>query len=183
ARLKRRRNEARLTGQRPGARSVPVFMFRTAGFRDSVRPCAAGLPVPLIRIFSRGNGHGLSRDLGLVAGLLADAGNVVEPVAFSNEKGLRYLHMGGMWLERGWKGRADLQISLEHIYPPALPLARRNLWMPNPEWFKPRWRDDLGDLSGTLCKTRHAEDIFAGFGCRPRFVGFTSEDRIDHAVP
>ena len=139
--------------------------------------------MPLIRILSRGNGHGLSRDLGLVASLLADAGNAIEPVAFSNEKGLRYLHMGGMWLERGWKGRADLQISLEHIYPPALPLARRNLWMPNPEWFKPRWRDDLGDLSGTLCKTRHAEDIFAGFGCRPRFVGFTSEDRIDHAVP
>ena len=139
--------------------------------------------MPLIRILGRGNGHGLDRDLGLVAGLLADAGHAVEPVAFSNEKGLRYLHIGGMWLERGWKGRADLQVSLEHIYPPALPLARRNLWMPNPEWFKPRWRSELDGLSGTLCKTRHAEEIFTDLGCRPRFVGFTSEDRRDQTVP
>ena len=139
--------------------------------------------MPLVRILSRGNGHGLSRDLGLVAGLLADAGNTVEPIAFSNEKGVRSLHIGGMCLARRWQGRADLQISLEHIYPRTLPLARRNLWMPNPEWFKPRWRVELPVIAGTLCKTRHAEGIFAGFDCRPRYVGFTSQDRLDRAVP
>lgn len=139
--------------------------------------------MPLTRILGRDNGHGLSRDIALVAGLLAEAGHTVEPIAFSNEKGLRNLHIGGLWLQRAWKGRADLQLCLEHIYPNVLPLARRNLWMPNPEWFRPRWRDALGDLSGTLCKTHHAVEIFAGLGCRPRFVGFTSQDRRDAAVP
>ena len=139
--------------------------------------------MPLTRILSRASVHGLSRDLGLVAGLLAQAGHAIEPVAFSNEKGLRLLRISGMQMARCWKGRADLQISLEHLYPPTLPLARRNLWIPNPEWFKPRWRDELSGIAGTLCKTRHAETIFAGFDCRPRYVGFTSQDRLDRAVP
>lgn len=139
--------------------------------------------MPLTRILSRANAHGLSRDLGLVAGLLADAGHAIEPVAFSNEKGLRLLRISGMQVARCWKGRADLQILLEHFYPPTLSLARRNLWMPNPEWFRPRWRDKLAAIDGTLCKTRHAETIFADFGCGPRYVGFTSQDRLDRTVP
>src|SRR5690606_10342903 len=88
-------------------------------------------------------------------------------------------HVAGARLE-GAGRPADLARTHLSADPAA---ARRNLWVPNPEWFKPCWRDDLGDLSGTLCKTHHAEDIFAGLGCRPRFVGFTSEDRLDRAVP
>jgi glycosyltransferase involved in cell wall biosynthesis len=137
----------------------------------------------LVRIFGRDNGAGLSRDMHLVAGLLEQAGHGVELVGFGNEKGVRMLREAGMWVARGWRGRADVQISLEHLYPLSLGLGRRNLLIPNPEWFRDKWRAVLPRIDGVLCKTRHAEAIFTGLGCSTRFIGFTSADRLDTAVP
>ena len=136
----------------------------------------------LVRILGRDNGAGLSRDMQLVASLVERAGHDVEVVGFGNEKGVRMLREAGMWIARGWRGRADVQISLEHLYPLSLGLGRRNLLMPNPEWFRDKWRPVLPRLDGVLCKTRHAERIFGALGCATRFVGFTSEDRLDADV-
>ena len=146
-------------------------------------PAAGGVRMPLIRILARGNGHGLARDLHLLADLLGSSGYAVDPVGFHNEKGVRALRQCGMWVARSWRGRADLQISLEHVYPASLGLARRNLLMPNPEWFKrEKWQGCLPRIDGMLCKTGHAERIFSGLGFRAQRVGFTSEDRCDPAV-
>lgn len=139
--------------------------------------------MPLTRIFSRANGGGLMRDLDLVSSLLSDAGHEVEAIAFGKEKGVRALHLGGLWLAQGWRGRADLQISLEHVYPQSFRLARRNLLMPNPEWFRPRYHASLPRIDVMLCKTLHARRIFSGIGCDARYTGFTSEDRLDAGVP
>lgn len=139
--------------------------------------------MPLVRIFGRDNGAGLSRDMQLVAGLLEQAGHAVEVVGFGNEKGVRMLREAGMWIARGWRGRADVQLSLEHLYPLSLGLGRRNLLIPNPEWFRDKWRPVLPRVDRVLCKTRHAERIFGELGCDTRFIGFTSEDRLDRTVP
>lgn len=134
--------------------------------------------MPSIRIFARGNGHGLAKDLQLLAGLLARSGYAVQPVGFHNEKGVRAVHIGWLRLARGWRGRPDLQLSLEHLYPATLGLARRNLLIPNPEWFRlGKWERHLGRLDGVLCKTRHAQRIFSDLGLPARHLGFTSEDR------
>lgn len=134
--------------------------------------------MPSIRILARGNGHGLAKDLRLLTDLFGQAGYAVQPVGFHSEKGVRALHIGGMWLERGWRGLADVQLSLEHVYPATLGLARRNLMIPNPEWFKAgKWKDCLHRIDGMLCKTAHAQHIFSDMGFDVRQVGFTSEDR------
>ncbi|WP_298576193.1 glycosyltransferase [uncultured Luteimonas sp.] len=140
--------------------------------------------MPSIRILARGNGHGLAKDLDLLADLLGQAGYAVDPVGFHNEKGVRALQIGGMRLARFWRGRVDLQLSLEHVYPNTLSLARRNLLMPNPEWFRTRkWQGSLHRLDGMLCKTVHAQRIFSGMGVDARHVGFTSQDRRLPGVP
>jgi len=139
--------------------------------------------MPFVRIMSRANGGGLQRDLQLVAAVLAGAGYAVQAVGFGNEKGVRALRIAGMRVAALWRGRPDLQLSLEHVYPQALGLARRNLLMPNPEWFRPHYRPQLPRFDALLCKTRHAAAIFAALGCRTRHVGFTSDDRMDSNVP
>lgn len=138
--------------------------------------------MPLVRILGRDNGAGLSRDLTLVAGLLAQAGNTIEVVGFGNEKGIRTLRQAGMWVARSWQGRADLQISLEHVYPLSLGLAKRNWLIPNPEWFRDRWLPVLPRFDQVLCKTRHAQRIFADLGSQTAFIGFTCDDRMDATV-
>ncbi len=139
--------------------------------------------MPLVRIFGRDNGAGLARDMRLVAGLMQQTGHDVEVVGFGNEKGVRMLREAGLWAARSWRGRADLQISLEHVYPLSLGLGRRNLLIPNPEWFRDKWKPTLPRFDTVLCKTRHAGRIFGELGCRTRHIGFTSDDRMDAAVP
>ena len=143
----------------------------------------AARPALRTRIFSRANGGGLMRDLRLVSGVLAGAGHAVEPVAFGKEKGLRNLRLGGMWLAGAWRGRVDVQIALEHMYPRSFALAPRNLLVPNPEWFRADYHASLRHIDVMLCKTPHAMRIFSGLGCEARYVGFTSEDRRDPSVP
>lgn len=139
--------------------------------------------MPLIRIFARANAGGLMRDLQLLRALLYEAGHEVEAIAFGKEKGVRALQLGGMWLAQGWRGRPDLQISLEHVYPQSFRLARRNLLVPNPEWFRPKYHASLPRIDVMLCKTLHARRIFSALGCDARYTGFTSDDRLDAGVP
>lgn len=138
--------------------------------------------MPLVRIMSRANGGGLQRDLQLVAEVLTGAGFEVQAVGFGNEKGVRALRIAGMRMAALWRGRPDLQLALEHVYPLALGLSRRNLLMPNPEWFRPHYQPQLPRFDALLCKTRHAGRIFDALGCSTRHVGFTSDDRIDYTV-
>jgi len=135
------------------------------------------------RLLTRDNGAGLSRDLRLLAEGLADAGLACERVAFgAGGRSGKWTELG-LWADRLRHGRADLQIFIERIYPRCLPLARRNVLVPNPEWTLDTWRPLLPRFDLVLCKTRHAQRIFEAQGCRAVHVGFTSDDRRDASVP
>lgn len=131
---------------------------------------------PQVRLISRENGVGLSRDLDLM--LAALAGQMeVQRVGLQGRTQMR-LQQGGLWARRALHGRAAVQIFSERVYRACLPLAERNLLVPNPEWFLRRWLPLLPRFDAVLCKTRHAERIFRALGSDVRYVGFTSPDRM-----
>lgn len=141
------------------------------------------MTMPEIRVVSRDNGVGLSRDLQLIAEVLRAGGATVETVGFgSSQLGNRARELA-LWTQRALRGPAPVQLFVERVYGRCLSLARRNLLMPNPEWFLPKWQPLLPRFERVLCKTRHAETIFAALGCNTEFTGFTSADRLDPAVP
>lgn len=139
--------------------------------------------MPLIRIISRDNGAGLRRDLRLLRDVLVQAGHEIEVVAFGSEKGINLLRETGMRLQQRWRGRADVQVFVERVYPGLLASGKRNLLIPNPEWFPRDWLQYLPQFDRVLCKTAHARPVFERLGCRTTFIGFTSEDQMDAAVP
>jgi len=136
-----------------------------------------------VRVISRDNGVGLTRDLALVAQTLRQAGREVETVGFGGSGGVNRLREAGLWARRLLAGRIGTQLFLERVYPRCLPLSGHNLLVPNPEWFPPQWLPLLPRFAAVLCKTRHAVDIFDRLGCATRYIGFTSEDQLDTSVP
>ena len=135
-----------------------------------------------IRIITRDNGVGLSHDMGLLADVLSDSGHRVETVGYGGSQAANRLREARMWGRRALRGQVDIQVFVERIYQRCLPLARRNVLMPNPEWFLPKWQRHLPRFDRVLCKTRHAEAIFRAMGCRTVLTGFTSQDVFDPAV-
>ncbi|MEE7547354.1 glycosyltransferase family 4 protein, partial [Xanthomonas sp. Kuri4-1] len=138
---------------------------------------------PVIRVISRDNGVGLTRDLALMADTLEAGGVPVQRVGFKSRRLRDGLRESGLWLSRALGGRVPLQLFSERVYPRCLPLGQRNVLVPNPEWLLPKWLPYLPEFELVLCKTHHAERIFRNLGCRTRFIGFTSEDRHDPEVP
>ena len=124
------------------------------------------------------NGVGLSRDLALLARALEKAGF---PVVRGQPPRRRWQRLASR--VRRAEPIYAANIMLEHIDPRRLSLARRNFFIPNPEWCL--W-GDLAQLDGVdaiLVKTTHAEAIFGGHAHAVRRIGFTSEDRHDPGVP
>jgi hypothetical protein len=155
-------------------------MVAVAGHRD--RGLHA-MTKPDIRVISRDNGVGLSRDLQLVAGVLRDAGRAVEIAAYGGSGMGNRIRELELRARSALRGPVPTQIFIERVYPRCLPAGRRNLLIPNPEWFVPEWRQWLPHFERVLCKTRHVVDIFAGLGCATHYIGFTSLDRLDAGVP
>lgn len=71
----------------------------------------------------------------------------------------------------------ELNFHIESIYPDHFPLARRNILIPNQEFFPNQCRPYLGSIDEVWVKTRVAEDLFKDLGCRARFLGWASIDR------
>lgn len=138
---------------------------------------------PMIRVFGRDNGAGLSRDMALVSATLRAAGLSTEEVRAGHVKSMRWVRELMMGLRTLSGHRCDLQISLERVSHRMLPFARRNVLIPNPEWFSANWIAQLPRFDGVLCKTRNAVEIFRQLGCVAEYIGFTSEDRMDASVP
>jgi hypothetical protein len=90
-------------------------------------------------------------------------------------------------LVRRLTGRAaqrwDVNLMLERIRSEYLATAHRNVLMPHPEWFDERDRGWLPRLDRAFVLTHHAASIFEAIGLRTEYTGFTSEDRLDAAVP
>ncbi|MBO9716984.1 MAG: glycosyltransferase [Pseudoxanthomonas sp.] len=136
-----------------------------------------------LRLLTRDNGVGLSRDLRLLAHGLAEAGWASEPVGLGRGGRSGLAGEAALWARRLWHGRVDTQIFIERVYRRCLPLADHNLLMPNPEWVRDKWRPLLPRFERVLCKTLHAQRVFEAEGCRTTYIGFTSDDRFDPAVP
>ncbi len=73
----------------------------------------------------------------------------------------------------------DINIFLEHVRAEYLPMARANVFIPNPEWFDHRDTGLMPHVHGVFVKTRHAEALFQERTSTVQFIGFTSRDRRD----
>lgn len=136
-----------------------------------------------VRILTRDNGFGLSRDLRRVADALAEAGMQVEPLGMGGDHASNALRAAWLRLLQGWHGAPEIQVFLERTYPRCLLLAPCNVLIPNPEWTGEDAVAVLPRFDAVLCKTRHAVDIFAAQGCATHYIGFSSDDRLDKTVP
>lgn len=136
-----------------------------------------------IRILTRDNGAGLTRDMHVVRDVLREAGHAVECVGFGKEAGINSLRELALRAAAPLRPRVDVQVFLERVYPRLLPLARRNVLIPNPEWFPDAWHALVPRFDAVLCKTHHAVPLFQALGGRAQYVGFTGADRLDASVP
>lgn len=120
-----------------------------------------------IRIFTHFNGKGLESDMRILKEALDNLGQSVEVFnSFDCPDDLPV---------------ADINIYFEWITSKAIPFARLNWFVPNPEWFI----DDLALLNVidlNLCRTREVERIFLELGKPTYFLGFTSKDCFQSGV-
>jgi Glycosyl transferases group 1 len=138
-----------------------------------------------VHLVARDNGAGLSRDIEILRRAIAEAGFELTVSAIGQGGLRRQLQFERVRTQLAWRGlrhgrgasRFDVNLMDERLRPKYLPLARRNVLMPHPEWFAPAWAPDLARIDRVFAKTRHAVPIFQTLGCRTDFVGFTSIDR------
>ena len=136
-----------------------------------------------VHLVARDNGAGLSRDIEILKRALADAGFDLTVSAIGQGGFVRQLQFARVRLAlfarrlRSESARFDVNLMDERLRPKYLPLARRIVLLPHPEWFDPAWASGLSSIDRVFAKTRHAVPIFEALGCSAEFVGFTSIDR------
>ena len=142
-----------------------------------------------VNLVAADNGAGLTRDMNLLAGALAEAGMDITITALRRGK-LRkwfrpYFVRAGNLLRRLLRLKPPFRLNLmqEHIRDEYLPWAEINVLVPNPEYLLQSDIDLLQRVDCVFVKTRHAEEILSRLGGRTEYIGFTSEDRSDALVP
>jgi hypothetical protein len=143
-----------------------------------------------VNLIARDNGFGLSRHMELLHGALTEAGFEVTVSSIRRgalRKALHPVKLRATTLVRRLSGREarrwDVNLMLERVRPEYLSTAHRNVLLPHPEWFDERDRGWLPRLDRAFVLTHHAASIFEAIGLRTEYTGFTSEDRLDAAVP
>lgn len=140
-----------------------------------------------INLIGWDNGRGLSQDMRLLRETLESLGHEVHCTAVGprrrrlSRKALQLrAQLLWQWLRRGCRGswKFDANIMLEHVRPAFFGMARRNLFIPNPEWLSPRDERHLHRFDGLLVKTRVAEDTFRARGINTHHIGFRSTDSL-----
>ncbi|RUL75996.1 glycosyltransferase [Dyella choica] len=133
------------------------------------------------QVIGRDNGAGLSRDLALLTRNLARAEADVTASALPHRG--RLAEWGTRLRLMGRPPAFDLNIMLERIRPEFARAARRNVLIPNPEYFRPRDRAALKTIDTVWVKTRHAERLFQALGMPVRYIGFASMDCLRSDIP
>src|ERR1700677_1274761 len=135
-----------------------------------------------IHVISPVAGFGNGLDLELVSMLLEQNGYEVTryPVRQRGRKA-RYSHVAKRLFS--FRGRFDVNIFLAPIFPEWLPMARKNILIPNAEGFAGHLHKYLPRIDLVLAKTRLTKQVFTKLGCRTEFTSFTSEDHFDEATP
>jgi glycosyltransferase involved in cell wall biosynthesis len=135
-----------------------------------------------IHVISPVAGFGNRLDLDLVAGLLEKHGfRVTRTPVVKRTKGARLRRIAEAMLQN--LGRFDLNIFLAPIFPEWLPLARKNILIPNAEGFAPHMHKYLPKIDLVLAKTRLTERVFRELGCKTEYTGFVSKDQLNEQVP
>ncbi len=147
-----------------------------------------------VNLVFRDNGFGLSRDFRLLAAALRRQGCDVAITALGAEqerwrrskrirtyvRAQRFVHRMGLRVRP--PRQFDINVMFEHVWPDRLLHARRNVALPNPEWFDRRDLRYLPQIDAVWAKSDHAVGIFEQLGCHALRLGFDSEDRFDPAV-
>ena len=136
-----------------------------------------------INLIAWDNNRGLSHDIRLLTGALRNLGHEVSFTAVGPPRQRRWWKSLAQRLQllahrvQGSGGhRYDLSITLEHVSPAHLGLARRNAFIPNPEWFSKRDRRHLGRFDAVFTKTQSATALFNRLGAPAVHIGFQSTD-------
>ena len=72
---------------------------------------------------------------------------------------------------------AEINIFLEVISPVLFPFARKNVWIPNPEWTYKTWIPYLKMIDEVWAKTEECYDIFSAMGIKTILTGWSSLDK------
>jgi glycosyltransferase involved in cell wall biosynthesis len=146
--------------------------------------------VASIHLIAWDNGRGLTHDITLLRDALASLGHQVHVTPVPRKsRGLPWrawairVRMLLDWLRGRGPRRHDLGITLEHVHPAYLGLARRNALVPNPEWLSRRDRKRLHRFDAIFCKTEVARDTFAAQGLPVRVIGFQGIDCRREGIP
>lgn len=126
-----------------------------------------------VQIISKDNGVGLSRDVTILRDAIERARPGCE-VVFTD------------WRDRGKRTKPreyDLNVFLELVNPQFFGDARKNVLVPNPEWYIREWTPHLRRFDEVWAKTRSAEVSFSPYNRSTVFVGWDSVDQWDPAVP
>ena len=74
--------------------------------------------------------------------------------------------------------QAEVNFFIEVINPALFIFARKNIWIPNPEWTYKNWEPYARMVDEIWVKTHEAEKIFQNWDCKVRYVGWTSIDKV-----
>ena len=74
-------------------------------------------------------------------------------------------------------GDAELNIFLEVMNPLLFSFARKNVWIPNPEWTYKTWVPYLKLIDEVWAKTSEAYEIFNNMGVKTIEIGWSSLDK------
>ena len=72
--------------------------------------------------------------------------------------------------------RCDIAIHLEIPRYDCIRLAKRNIFIPNPEWFNIQWKSGLNNFTEIWCKTQDCKRIFEQLHTNTKLSGFISND-------
>ena len=109
---------------------------------------------------------GLMQDAGILRGMLT-------AVFGENVQIFKVPHMFPQCHE------ADLNFFLEVINPSLFAYARKNIWIPNPEWTYKSWIPYAEMVDEIWVKTHEAEDIFKAITTKPvKYIGWSSIDKV-----
>lgn len=134
------------------------------------------------------NGGGLSRDIDVLLEALGECGWRVAINGRGTRSRDRSLWMRALGRARRKalvattsKGliapRFALNLHLEDVSGEYVPLARRNVLIPNQEWIREASFSRLNSVDEVWAKTQLAQRLFADLGCRVRLLGWRGNER------
>lgn len=150
------------------------------------------MPTTRINLIGWDNGRGLSHDLRLLRETLESLGNEVHVTSVGPKRRrwtprALWIRFRLMWQSLksgdGVRWKFDANIMLEHVQPAYFGTARRNFFIPNPEWLSRRDERHLHRFDALLAKTRVAAAIFQARGIPTRYIGFRSTDCLIPKMP